>query len=144
MMDAYRSLKDFYSTKTTIDGTDLFLTGLFEGESPEVFLGAHDTHINGVSKGNLECLFYTENQVELKRLALDSHFENPKMAKLESTLLKQFEPDGKSRGIIFSKTRKSTHCLKDWVLQNSALQTAGIKADILTGAGNGITYMTQV
>ncbi|XP_028268361.1 ATP-dependent RNA helicase DHX58 [Parambassis ranga] len=114
MMDAYRSLEDFYSTKTTIDGTDLFLTGLFE-----------------------------ENQVELVRLAVDSHFENPKMAQLENTLLKQFEPDGKSRGIIFSKTRKSTHCLKDWVLQNRALQAAGIEADILTGAGNGITYMTQ-
>ncbi|XP_022064730.1 probable ATP-dependent RNA helicase DHX58 [Acanthochromis polyacanthus] len=116
MMDAYRSLEDFYLTKssTAIEGTDFFLVGLFE-----------------------------ENQVELRKLANDARFENPKMAKLESTLLKQFGPDVQSRGILFSKTRKSTHCLKDWVLKNRALQEAGIKAAILTGAGGGITYMTQ-
>ncbi|XP_008283077.1 ATP-dependent RNA helicase DHX58 [Stegastes partitus] len=116
MMDAYRSLEDFYNVKssTAIDGTDFFLVGLFE-----------------------------ENQVELKKFATDSRFENPKMAKLESTLLKQFGPDVQSRGILFSKTRKSIHCLNDWVLKNRALQRAGIKAAILTGAGNGITYMTQ-
>ncbi|XP_039979860.1 probable ATP-dependent RNA helicase DHX58 [Xiphias gladius] len=116
MMDAYHSLEEFYSTKskTAIDGTDIFLVGLFQ-----------------------------ENQVELKKLARDSRYENPKMAKLESVLLKQFGPGVKSRGILFSKTRKSTHCLNDWVLNNRALQEAGIKAAILTGAGNGITYMTQ-
>ncbi|XP_023149833.2 probable ATP-dependent RNA helicase DHX58 [Amphiprion ocellaris] len=116
MMDAYRSLEDFYTTKSSaaIDGTDFFLVGLFE-----------------------------ENQVELRKLAMDARFENPKMAKLESTLLKQFGPDVQSRGILFSKTRKSTHCLNDWVLKNRALQEAGIKAAILTGAGSGITYMTQ-
>ena len=33
MMDAYRSLDDFYTTKFTkqIDGTDYFLDGLFQG-----------------------------------------------------------------------------------------------------------------
>ncbi|XP_030592483.1 ATP-dependent RNA helicase DHX58 [Archocentrus centrarchus] len=116
MVDAYRSLKEFYITKRTmtIDGTDFFLLGLFE-----------------------------ENQVELKNLAMDSQFENPKMAKLQSTLLEQFGSGVPSKGIIFSKTRKSTHCLKDWVLKNRELQEAGIKADILTGAGSGINYMTQ-
>ncbi|XP_070779075.1 ATP-dependent RNA helicase DHX58 isoform X2 [Enoplosus armatus] len=116
MMDAYRSLDDFYITKVTtaIDGTDLFLVGVFQ-----------------------------ENQIELKTLARDSRYENPKMFKLESTLLKQFGPSEKSKGILFSKTRKSIHCLHDWVLTNEALQKAGIKAAILTGAGNGISYMTQ-
>ncbi|XP_041812397.1 probable ATP-dependent RNA helicase DHX58 [Chelmon rostratus] len=116
MMDAYRSLEEFYITKftTEIDGTDYFLVGLFQ-----------------------------ENQVELKTLARDSRYENPKMFQLESTLLKQFGPNVQSRGILFSKTRKSTHCLKDWVLTNKTLQEAGIKAAILTGAGNGISYMTQ-
>ncbi|XP_035472470.1 probable ATP-dependent RNA helicase DHX58 [Scophthalmus maximus] len=116
MMDAYGSLDDFYATKSTaaIDGTDHFLVGLF-----------HD------------------NQADLRRLARDARYENPKMAKLESVLLKQFGPGVQSRGILFCKTRKSTHCLNDWVLTNRALQAAGIEADILTGAGNGITYMTQ-
>ncbi|XP_056258488.1 probable ATP-dependent RNA helicase DHX58 [Seriola aureovittata] len=116
MMDAYCSLEEFYSTKLTrtIDGTDLFLVGLFQ-----------------------------ENQVELKKIAQDSRYENPKMAKLESVLLKQFGQGVQSRGILFSKTRRSTYCLNDWVLNNRALQQAGIKATILTGAGNGSTYMTQ-
>lgn len=116
MTDAYRSLEDFYNTKfnTEIDGTDFFLVGLFQ-----------------------------ENQMELKNLARDSRYENPKMFKLESTLLKQFGPGVRSRGILFSKTRKSVHCLHDWVLTNEALQKAGIKSAILTGAGNGIGYMTQ-
>nr|XP_046270347.1 probable ATP-dependent RNA helicase DHX58 [Scatophagus argus]XP_046270348.1 probable ATP-dependent RNA helicase DHX58 [Scatophagus argus] len=116
MMDAYCSLEEFYSTKsnTAIDGTDIFLLGIFE-----------------------------ENQVELRKLAGDSRYENPKMLKLESTLLNQFGPGVKSRGILFCKTRKSTHCLEDWVRTNRALQEAGIKAAILTGAGNGISYMTQ-
>uniref|UniRef100_A0A671XW95 RNA helicase n=1 Tax=Sparus aurata TaxID=8175 RepID=A0A671XW95_SPAAU len=116
MMDAYRSLNEFYNTKSArvIDVTDVFLVGLFQ-----------------------------ENQVELRKLAGDSRYENPKMFKLESVLLEQFGPSVKSRGILFSKTRRSTRCLHDWVGTNKALQEAGIKAAILTGAGNGITYMTQ-
>lgn len=82
--------------------------------------------------------------MELRKLAGDSRYENPKMFKLESVLLEQFGPSVKSRGILFSKTRRSTRCLHDWVGTNKALQEAGIKAAILTGAGNGITYMTQV
>nr|AHX37213.1 RNA helicase [Oplegnathus fasciatus] len=116
MMDAYGSLEDFYTPKvsTAFDGTDFFLVGLFQ-----------------------------ENKLELKKLAEDSHYENPKMFKLESTLLKQFGPGVQSRGILFSKTRKSIRCLHDWAVTNKALQEAGIKAAILTGAGNGISYMTQ-
>uniref|UniRef100_A0A674CXM7 RNA helicase n=1 Tax=Salmo trutta TaxID=8032 RepID=A0A674CXM7_SALTR len=73
----------------------------------------------------------------------DARFENPKMGKLQNTLLEQFDQGKPSRGILFSKTRKSTHCLYDWVSNNPALQRAGIRAAILTGAGNGINYMTQ-
>ncbi|KAF7668747.1 hypothetical protein LDENG_00290920 [Lucifuga dentata] len=116
MMDAYRTLEDFYNTKftTAIDGTDFFLVGL-----------------------------YQENQVKLKELASDSRFENPKMAKLQSILLEQFVPSEESRGILFCKTRQSTRCLHDWIHNNRDLKHAGIKADILTGAGNGINHMTQ-
>lgn len=40
MMDAYRSLEEFYSTKftTAIDGTDLFLAGLFRGMNAKALL----------------------------------------------------------------------------------------------------------
>ncbi|XP_062263239.1 probable ATP-dependent RNA helicase DHX58 [Platichthys flesus] len=116
MMDAYDSLKEFYSSKsnTAIDKTDLFLLGIFQAK-----------------------------QADLRRLAGDPRYENPKMAKLESVLLKQFGSGVQSKGILFSKTRKSIHCLNNWVKNNTALQEAGVKADVLTGAGNGITYMTQ-
>ncbi|XP_068192802.1 ATP-dependent RNA helicase DHX58 [Antennarius striatus] len=116
MMDAYLSLEEFYDIKftTAIDTTDFFLKRTFR-----------------------------ENRSELKRLAGDSRYENPKMFKLESVLLKQFGPNVQSRGILFCKTRKSTHYLDDWVSTNKALQEAGISASILTGSGNGIGYMTQ-
>uniref|UniRef100_A0A665SXF7 RNA helicase n=1 Tax=Echeneis naucrates TaxID=173247 RepID=A0A665SXF7_ECHNA len=115
MMDAYDSLKEFYDKISTkaIDGTDLFLLGLFQ-----------------------------ENQVELKKLAGDSRYENPKMGRLESVLLNQFGQGVKSRGIVFSKTRRSTKSLSDWVRSNRTLQGAGIKAAIFTGAGSGSFYMT--
>lgn len=73
-----------------------------------------------------------------------ARYENPKMFKLESVLLQQFGPAAESRAILFSKTRKSTHCLLDWVRTNGALQGAGIKAAILTGSGIGLSHMTQV
>ncbi|XP_034076205.1 probable ATP-dependent RNA helicase DHX58 [Gymnodraco acuticeps] len=114
MIDAYLSLEDFYSKITReIDGTDVFLVGLFQ-----------------------------ENQAELEILATDSRYGNPKMDKLKSTLLEQFVSSENSKGIIFSKTRKSTHCLHDWVLNDKELKEAGIKPAILTGAGNGISHMT--
>lgn len=81
--------------------------------------------------------------MELKKLARDSRYENPKMFKLESVLLEQFGPNVQSRGILFSKTRRSIHCLCDWVCTSKALQEADIRAAILTGAGNGISHMTQ-
>lgn len=87
---------------------------------------------------------HAENLAELKKLAGDSRYENPKMSELERVLLDQFGPDVESRGILFSKTRKSTHCLNEWVSTSTTLQKAGIKAAILTGAGNGIDHMTHV
>lgn len=113
-IDAYNSLQDFYSDKTPMDGTDFFLVGLFQ-----------------------------ENEVELRKLANGPIGENPKMAQLERTLLEQFVSKKESRGILFSKTRRSVHCLYEWILDNGALQGAGIKAAKLLGAGNGISHMTQ-
>ncbi|CAN9505403.1 unnamed protein product [Ophioblennius macclurei] len=114
MINAYHSLEEFYkSRKSTVDETDHFLVTLF-----------------------------AKNCEKLKELAMISDFENPKMAKLESTLLRQFRSDAQSKGILFSKTRKSTQYLQDWVQENAALQEAGIKSAILIGAGNG-SAMTQ-
>ncbi|XP_075894754.1 ATP-dependent RNA helicase DHX58 [Nelusetta ayraudi] len=116
MVDAFRSLDAFYRTKvnTAIDGTDHYLLALFQ-----------------------------ENKAQLRTVAEDARYENPKMFKLESVLLQQFGPATESRAILFSKTRKSTHCLLDWVSTNGALQGAGIKAAILTGSGIGLSHMTQ-
>ncbi|XP_030649474.1 ATP-dependent RNA helicase DHX58 [Chanos chanos] len=116
MIDALRVLHEFYLTKqeNILDVTDMFLTGLFE-----------------------------ENRVELKELASNPIYENPKLAQLEKTLVKQFDGKDDSKGIIFSKTREGTRCLYDWVCANPELQRVNIRASILTGAGTGANHMTQ-
>ena len=86
---------------------------------------------------------HPENKVELRLLAKEAQYENPKLARLQRTLVEQFQ-DRDSRGILFSKTREGTRCLHDWVLANPELQRANIHAAILTGAGNGANHMTQV
>lgn len=113
-IDTFNSLTDFYSDISSIDGTDLYLEGLF-----------------------------AQNRVELKSLMVGPIGENPKMAKLESTLLDQFGPKKDSKGILFTKTRKSVQCLHEWILENPELQRAGIRAAKLIGAGNGLSHMTQ-
>ncbi|KAM9391862.1 ATP-dependent RNA helicase DHX58-like isoform 2-T3 [Pholidichthys leucotaenia] len=114
-IDAYRSLDEYYTEfNTGIDGTDESLVGLFQ-----------------------------ENSQKLKKFAQDHHFENPKMGELKKVLLKQFAEDVSSRGILFTKTRKSTHFLNDWINETPVLKQAGIKAAILIGTGSGGTYMTQ-
>ncbi|KAI4905895.1 hypothetical protein NFI96_013270 [Prochilodus magdalenae] len=115
MVDALRLLEDFYRTRSenTLDITDLFLSGVF-----------------------------AENKVELRLLAKEAQYENPKLARLQRTLVEQFQ-DRDSRGILFSKTREGTRCLYDWVRANPELQRANIRAAILTGAGNGANHMTQ-
>lgn len=161
MIDAFSSLDDFYRSRanTEIDVTDLFLKELFRGGYSHALVHLPDaSEMLKLLVLNSGCNYYeflhhaaealfhvcTENRDELKNVVGDSRYENPKMSKLETVLLNQFGPDAKSRGILFSKTRKSTHCLLDWVSTSSSLQAAGIKAAILTGAGNGIGNMTHV
>ncbi|XP_061557582.1 probable ATP-dependent RNA helicase DHX58 isoform X1 [Phycodurus eques] len=112
MENAVDSLEDFYSGRetTVIDDTDRFLVDLFK-----------------------------ENQNKLRMLARDVLFENPKMAQLETTLLRHFSPNVQSRGILFSKTRKSTRCLHQWALANHGLHLAGVKPAVIMGS----TAMTQ-
>ncbi|XP_073689365.1 ATP-dependent RNA helicase DHX58 [Garra rufa] len=115
MVDAFRVLDEFYNSRKTrmLDVTDYFLQGVFD-----------------------------ENRVELKQLASNALYENPKLAKLQHTLQDEFHNE-KSRGILFSKTRRGTHCLYDWVNTNPELQKVNITAGILTGAGTGANHMTQ-
>ncbi|KAI2666377.1 putative ATP-dependent RNA helicase DHX58 [Labeo rohita] len=75
-----------------------------------------------------------DNRVELKQLASNALYENPKLDRLQCTLLDEF-CNKESRGILFSKTRRGIHCLYDWVNSNPELQKVNIKAGILTGAG---------
>ncbi|NP_001265738.1 probable ATP-dependent RNA helicase DHX58 [Ictalurus punctatus] len=115
MVDALRLLEEFYTTETrnVLDITDEFLTGLFN-----------------------------ENKVELLQLASEASNENPKLERLQRTLVDQFK-DENSRGIIFAKTREITRCLYDWVRTNPELRRANIRAANLVGAGTGATHMTQ-
>ncbi|XP_053471371.1 probable ATP-dependent RNA helicase DHX58 [Ictalurus furcatus] len=115
MVDALRLLEEFYTTETrnVLDITDEFLTGLFN-----------------------------ENKVELLQLASEASNENPKLKRLQRTLVDQFK-DENSRGIIFAKTREITRCLYDWVRTNPELRRANIRAANLVGAGTGATHMTQ-
>lgn len=144
MVDAFRSLDAFYRTKvnTAMDGTDHFLLALFHGMNSGVKGSLVFLTISPLDKH--PGLFHSENKTELRTVAEDSRYENPKMSELEKVLLQQFAPAAESKAILFSKTRKSTHCLLDWVTTNMALQRAGINAAILTGSGGGLSHMTQV
>ncbi|KAJ8414363.1 hypothetical protein AAFF_G00052330 [Aldrovandia affinis] len=120
MVDAFKVLDEFYSSKREsrigLDGTDIYLFSLFQ-----------------------------ENKLILQALAEQAQFGNPKLSKLQQILLEQFgRGETGSRGILFSKTRKSAQCLHDWVNSSPRMRAAGIKAAVLTGAGNLATHMSQV
>ncbi|XP_077413311.1 ATP-dependent RNA helicase DHX58 isoform X2 [Vanacampus margaritifer] len=105
MEDALCSLEEFYKGRETsvIDDTDRFLLNLFN-----------------------------DNRANLTTLVSDTRFKNPKMEQLATTLLRHFEPNVDSRGILFSKTRKSTQCLCQWA--KNSLRLAAIKPAIITGS----------
>ncbi|XP_033911266.1 ATP-dependent RNA helicase DHX58-like [Acipenser ruthenus] len=120
MIDAFKILDTFHTneraTRGGLDDTDHFLFEVFQ-----------------------------RSKVELQQLANTPEFENPKLTKLEDILLDQFQSLRESRGILFTKTRTSTHCLSDWIGTNPLLRGAGIKPSALTGAGfsNQTGHMTQ-
>ncbi|XP_025032771.1 probable ATP-dependent RNA helicase DHX58 isoform X2 [Python bivittatus] len=88
---------------------------------------------------------FNENRLSLLALAEDSHYENPKLSKLQQVLRDQFQELKSSRGIVFTRTRQSAYSLHQWVLDNQALCKLGIKTDVLIGASssNQTTHMTQ-
>ncbi|XP_055113205.1 ATP-dependent RNA helicase DHX58 isoform X3 [Symphalangus syndactylus] len=71
--------------------------------------------------------------------------ENPKLEMLEKILQRQFRSSDSPRGIIFTRTRQSTHSLLLWLQQQPGLKALDIRAQLLIGAGNSSqsTHMTQ-
>lgn len=120
MKDAYDFLDEFYImekfVKNSTHATDVFLYDLFN-----------------------------ENNNELLKLSQNIRYENPKLKRLEEILKEHFEDSSNSHGIIFTRTRQSTHSLLQWIKSNASLQGLNIKAEALTGAGisNQSKHMTQ-
>ncbi|KAM6107913.1 ATP-dependent RNA helicase DHX58 [Pterocles gutturalis] len=107
MVDAFQCLQQFYATeRDTRDPTERFLTATFE-----------------------------ENRTSLQALARDRRYENPRLGKLEEILQEHFQPQGTSRGIVFTRTRQSAHSLLGWLQDTAALRGPHVRAAVLTGAG---------
>lgn len=91
------------------------------------------------------CRLFSDNCKELLQLSADINNENPKLKRLEEILKEHFHSSSDSRGIIFTRTRQSTHSLHDWIANNATLKELNIKTAALTGAGfsNQTKHMTQ-
>ncbi|XP_069607898.1 ATP-dependent RNA helicase DHX58 [Ranitomeya imitator] len=120
MKDAYDLLDEFYITerfiKNSRDETDVYLYRLFN-----------------------------DNCGQLLELSRNIKYENPKLKRLEEILKEHFHDSSNAQGIIFTRTRQSTHSLFEWIKSNASLQGLNIKASALTGAGfsNQSKHMTQ-
>ncbi|NXE28758.1 DHX58 helicase, partial [Ardeotis kori] len=117
MIDAFQCLQQFYATeRDTKDPTEQFLAATFE-----------------------------EIRTNLQTLAGDQRYENPRLGKLEEILQDHFQPQGTSRGIVFTQTRQSAHSLLGWLQDTATLCGKLIRAGVLTGAGysNQAWHMTQ-
>nr|AHA15372.1 LGP2 [Cairina moschata] len=117
MVDAFQHLQQFYATERDMkDPTERFLATTFE-----------------------------ENRASLLALAGCQRYENPRLSKLEEILRENFQPQGSSRGIVFTKTRQSAHSLLSWLQDAAELSGQHIRAAVLTGAGysNQTKHMTQ-
>ncbi|NXI48139.1 DHX58 helicase, partial [Galbula dea] len=117
MVDAFQFLQQFYAAERDAkDPTGQFLAATFE-----------------------------ENRTILQALTGDQRYENPRLGKLEEILQEHFQPQGTSRGIIFTTTRQSAHSLLSWLQDTAKLHGQHIRAAVLTGAGysNQIRHMTQ-
>ncbi|XP_077315670.1 ATP-dependent RNA helicase DHX58 isoform X2 [Lithobates pipiens] len=120
MQDAYEFLDMFYIEEKFIRESD---------DPIDVFL----------------CQLFNDNNDYLLELSRDQNNENPKLKRLEEILKEHFQSSQGSRGIIFTRTRQSTHSLHNWITSNSTLKELNIKSAALTGAGfsNQTKHMTQ-
>ncbi|KAM9296229.1 ATP-dependent RNA helicase DHX58 [Gastrophryne carolinensis] len=120
MWDAYEFLDSFYIEERFIRNSD---------DPTDTFL----------------CQLFTENNNILLELCQDKDNENPKLKRLEQILKDHFQAISNSRGIIFTRTRQSTHALHEWITSNATLKDLNIRTAALTGAGfsNQTKHMTQ-
>uniref|UniRef100_UPI00358DF329 ATP-dependent RNA helicase DHX58-like isoform X2 n=1 Tax=Myxine glutinosa TaxID=7769 RepID=UPI00358DF329 len=115
-VDAYKYLESFYedeSTKEMLDDTDNFLAKVF-----------------------------AEHKEGLGAISPEDKCENPKLNRLQSTILSAFLNNQQSRGIVFTRTRQSAMALHEWVTYNELLKDVGVRSHHLTGAGNQVGHMT--
>uniref|UniRef100_A0A8C4Q9J3 RNA helicase n=1 Tax=Eptatretus burgeri TaxID=7764 RepID=A0A8C4Q9J3_EPTBU len=115
-VDAYKYLESFHedeNTKETLDDTDNFLAKVF-----------------------------AEHKEELDAISPEEKCENPKLERLQHTILTAFLSNQQSRGIVFTRTRQSAMALHEWMSQNELLRDVGVRSQYLTGAGNQVGHMT--
>lgn len=146
MIDAFQCLQQFYSTQRDMkDPTEQFLAATFEGNRG-AWMGVSAGCMWGVGMPPDTPLACAENSTSLRALTGDQRYENPRLGKLEEILREHFQPHGSSRGIVFAKTRQSTHSLFSWLQDTAALCGRHIRAAVLTGTGysNQAKHMTQV
>ena len=72
--------------------------------------------------------------------------KNPKLESMEKILYETFQDNPASRGIIFIRTKRHAHALKEWISENLILK-AMVRPDVITGqtrdAGEGMIQVTQ-
>ncbi|KAJ1135883.1 hypothetical protein NDU88_002312 [Pleurodeles waltl] len=111
MIDAFNTLEKFYTIeklrRTQDDPTEQFLFRIFD-----------------------------ENKQALSRLANDTSYQNPKLQMLEKILMEHFGYSAQSCGIIFTKTRQSTHSLHEWICTSDGLKGLAKITAALTGTGS--------
>lgn len=76
-----------------------------------------------------------ENKEELEKLAKNQQYENDSLCNLRHSILREFSTREKARGIIFTKTRRSTIALSQWIQENPKFADIGVKASYIIGGG---------
>uniref|UniRef100_A0A3P8VS57 RNA helicase n=1 Tax=Cynoglossus semilaevis TaxID=244447 RepID=A0A3P8VS57_CYNSE len=78
---------------------------------------------------------FKENKEELEKLAKNQQYENDSLCNLRHSILREFSTREKARGIIFTKTRRSTIALSQWIQENPKFADIGVKASYIIGGG---------
>lgn len=150
MVDAFQHLQQFYAMERDMkDPTERFLATTFEGirrRAPGGVQQGGRGLVWGARSTPHTPFACAENRASLLALTGCQRYENPRLSKLEEILRENFQPQGSSRGIVFTKTRQSAHSLFSWLQDAAALSGQHIRAAVLTGAGysNQTRHMTQV
>ncbi|KAF7668812.1 hypothetical protein LDENG_00285850 [Lucifuga dentata] len=79
---------------------------------------------------------FKENKEDLLKIAENSEHENKSLSELRTTVLKEFTGREQTKGIIFTKTRRSAIALSQWIQENPKFADVGVKASHLIGGGD--------